>query len=125
MRFPANVRIILVQPESPGNIGAAARAMQTMGLSDLVLVDPACDPGADESYMLAHSAADVVRRARTVPTLAEALADVVFSVGTTRRIRRIGYQVCTPEEAAKEIRDRVSGQPVAIVFGRESSGLTN
>src|SRR5262249_47313270 len=66
MPLPANVRIVLVQPESPGNIGAAARAMQTMGLSDLVLVAPACDPGADESYMLAHSAANIVRRARIV-----------------------------------------------------------
>lgn len=125
MSFPRNVRIVLVQPESPGNVGSAARAMQTMGLSELVLVDPVCDPHADEAYMLAHSAADVVRQARIVATLTEALADTVFSVGTTRRTRRVGYPVFTPEETAQEIRTRGEREPVAIVFGRESSGLDN
>jgi TrmH family RNA methyltransferase len=125
MSFPANVRIVLVQPETAGNVGSAARAMQTMGLSDLVLVAPTCDPHADEAYMLAHSAADVVRRARIVGTLAEALADTVFSVGTTRRTRRVGYPVFSPEETAREIRMRTELEPTAIVFGRESSGLDN
>jgi TrmH family RNA methyltransferase len=125
MSFPGNVRIVLVQPETPGNVGSAARAMQTMGLADLVLVDPVCDPHADEAYMLAHSAADVVRQARVVGTLAEALADTVFSVGTTRRTRRLGYPIYTPEETAREIRRRTEREPAAIVFGRESSGLDN
>lgn len=125
MAFPGNIRIVLVQPETPGNVGSAARAMQTMGLSQLILVDPVCDPHADEAYMLAHSAAEVVREATVVASLEEALADTVFSVGTTRRTRRVGYPVYTPEEVAQEIRRRTEDEPVAIVFGRESSGLDN
>jgi TrmH family RNA methyltransferase len=123
--FPANVRIVLVEPEYPGNVGSTARAMQTMGLSDLVIVAPACDPHSDETYMLAHSAADVVRNLRRVSSLEEALADTVFSVGTTRRTRRVGYPIATPEEAAHQICKRGAEQIMAIVFGRESSGLTN
>jgi TrmH family RNA methyltransferase len=125
MPFPGNVRIVLVQPESPGNVGSAARAMQTMGLSELVVVAPACNLHADEAYMLAHSAADIVRSVRTVPSLAAALSDTVFSVGTSRRTRRVGYPILTPEEVARQVRERTDCQPVAIVFGRESSGLTN
>jgi len=123
--FPANVRIVLVQPEHPGNVGSAARAMQTMGLSDLVVVSPVCDPRSPEAQALAHSAADVVKGLRVVETLQEALADTTFSVGTTRRTRRVGYPVYTPEETAKQIRIRDRAQPAAIVFGRESSGLDN
>jgi TrmH family RNA methyltransferase len=125
MLFPGNVRIVLVQPESPGNVGSAARAMQTMGLRDLVVVSPACNLDADEAFMLAHSAADLLRNLRVVATLGEALDDTVFSVGTTRRTRRVGYPVFTPEDAARQIRRRAESRPVALVFGRESSGLTN
>jgi TrmH family RNA methyltransferase len=125
MPFPGNVRIVLVQPETPGNVGSAARAMQTMGLCDLVVVAPACDLKADEAFMLAHSAADILRNLRVVATLADALKDSVFSIGTTRRTRRVGYPIFTPEEAARQIRARSESQPIALVFGRESSGLTN
>jgi TrmH family RNA methyltransferase len=132
MPFPQNVRIILVEPEYPGNVGSAARAMFTLGLSQLFVVNPACDPHADEAWWLAHSAADVVRNMRLVSRLEEALADTVFSVGTTRRVRRVGYPIFTPEEAVAQIRARgpvfsesAPAAPVAVVFGRESSGLTN
>ena len=125
MSFPANVRIVLVEPEYPGNVGSAARAMFTMGLAELVVVNPACDPHSQETYWLAHSAAQVVRDMRVVGRLDEALADTVFSVGTTRRTRRVGYPVYAPEEAARLICERERVEPVAIVFGRESSGLTN
>lgn len=125
MPFPDNVSIVLVEPEHPGNIGSAARAMFTLGLSQLVVVNPQCDVAADEAFWLAHSAADVVKNIRVVGSLDEALADTVFSVGTTRRIRRVGYPVFTPEETVSQIRDRTQNEPVAIVFGRESSGLTN
>ncbi|MFN0055641.1 MAG: RNA methyltransferase [Planctomycetales bacterium] len=125
MPFPGNIRVVLVQPEFPGNVGAAARAMQTMGLSELVVVDPVCDPLAEEAFWMATSAGELLRGLRVVPTLQAALADTVFSVGTTRRIRRIGYPVFTPEEAAVELRQRAAMQPAAIVFGRESSGLDN
>lgn len=125
MPFPGNVRVVLVQPEYPGNVGSAARAMQTMGLADLVLVDPVCDPRSDEAMALAHSAAAIVRDLRIVSTLGEALADTVFSVGTTRRTRRLGYPIFTPEQAADQVRQRGGIGPTAIVFGRESSGLDN
>jgi tRNA (cytidine32/uridine32-2'-O)-methyltransferase len=125
MSFPNNVRIVLVEPEYPGNVGSAARAMFTLGLSELVVVNPVCDPQSEEAYWLAHSAAEVVKNARVVSRLEEALADTVFSVGTTRRVRRVGYPIFTPEEAVAQIRGREGGAPVAIVFGRESSGLTN
>jgi len=125
MQFPGNVRIVLVQPEHPGNVGSAARAMQTMGLHDLVVVAPNCDPRSSEANALAHSAAEIITNLRVVDSLETALADTVFSVGTTRRTRRVGYPVYTPEETARQIRDRASEQPVAIVFGRESSGLDN
>jgi TrmH family RNA methyltransferase len=125
MSFPENVRIVLVEPEFPGNIGSAARAMFTLGLSQLYVVNPVCDPHAEETYRLAHSAADVVKNVRVVARLEEALADTVFSVGTTRRTRRVAYPIFTPDEAAQQIRERGTEAPVAIVFGRESSGLTN
>lgn len=125
MSFPENVRIVLVEPEFPGNIGSTARAMFTLGLSQLCVVNPVCDPQSEETYWLAHSAAEVVKNIRVVARLEDALADTVFSVGTTRRIRRVGYPIFTPEEAATQIRDRDPIAPVAIVFGRESSGLTN
>jgi len=120
-----HVRVVLVEPEFPGNIGSAARAMMTMGLSQLVLVNPACDPAADEAKWLAHNAIDVLTQARIVPTLEDALADTVFSVGTTRRVRRQQYPIHTPEEAATLVIDQSRSQPAALVFGRESKGLTN
>ncbi|MBI3865323.1 MAG: RNA methyltransferase [Planctomycetia bacterium] len=123
--FPANVRIVLVAPEHPGNIGSAARALFTMGLSQLSVVSPACDPQGDEAWVLAHNAAEVVRNVQVFARLEEALADTVFSVGTTRRTRRVGYPIFLPEEAAGQMRDRGDDAPIAIVFGRESSGLSN
>lgn len=125
MAFPANVRIVLVEPEHPGNVGSAARALWTMGLEHLVVVNPACDPRAEEAYWLAHAASHVIDQMQIVPTLEAALAGTVFSVGTTRRHRRVAYPVFLPGEAVGQIRERAPTQPVAIVFGRESSGLTN
>src|SRR5262245_62194893 len=109
MSFPDNVRIVLVEPEHPANIGSAARAMFTLGLSQLVVVKPACDPYSDEACRLAHSAADVIRNIRVVTRVEEALADTVFSVGTTRRARRVGYRILTPAEAVQQIVQREAG----------------
>lgn len=125
MPFPVNVRIVLVGPESPGNIGAAARAMKTMGLSRLYLVSPACDPRAEDTTWLAHNAGDVLEQARIVPTLSEALAGTVLSVATTQRARRQNAPFYTPEELAPLLLERAVAHDVALVFGRESSGLTN
>lgn len=125
MSFPANVRIVLVEPETAGNVGAAARAMQTMGLADLVVVNPVCNPQDEQASCLAHSAVDILERLRIVPDLGTALAETTFSIATTRRRRRQGFPVFTPEEAADQCYQRGFEAPMAIVFGRESSGLTN
>src|SRR5262245_3175013 len=116
MPFPQNVRIVLVQPEFPGNVGSAARAMFTLGLRELYVVDPVCDPRADESFWLAHSAAEVLEAMHVVPTLADALADTVFSIGTSRRTRRVGYPVMNPEDAVGQAAQRGDAKPVALVF---------
>lgn len=125
MPFPKNVRIVLVEPEHPGNLGSVARAMKTMGLSDLVLVRPQCDPSSDEAIRMAHHAEEVLAQVRTVNRLEEALADICFSVATSQRTRRQGVPFLSPEEAVLQIHGRAAEHPAALVFGRESSGLTN
>lgn len=121
----ACVSIVLVGPESSGNVGAAARALKTMGLRQLVLVAPQCDPFSSEAKALAHNAEDVLAGAIVLPTLDEALRDTVFSVATTQRARRQGQPTLPPEEAASQVLRYGRGAKAAIVFGRESSGLTN
>jgi TrmH family RNA methyltransferase len=125
MSLLANIRIVLVEPEFPGNIGSSARALCTMGLSQLVVVRPQCDPLADEAQWLAHNSINVLRNLRVADSLEEALAGTVFSVGTSMRTRRVWNPIYTPEEAAALLRERCAAQPGAIVFGRESTGLTN
>lgn len=119
------VRIVLVGSESAGNVGAVARAIKTMGLSELWLVQPACDPRAAEARFLAHNAEDVLENSRVVSTLDEALADTAFSVATSQRSRRAGVPYYTAAEVAPLVVERAVGHRVALVFGRESSGLTN
>ena len=125
IRSADNIRIVLVQPESPGNVGAVARALKTMGLSQLVLVAPVCDPRSDDALALAHNATDVLAAARIVPTLEQALSDAGFSVATTNRTRCQNAPFFTPRQLAPELLAKSVSHPVAIVFGRESSGLTN
>jgi len=120
----ANVRIVLVAPTHPGNIGAAARAMRTMGLSDLRLVRPRRFPSA-EATERAAGAFDVLDRARIAGDLSEALADCRWAVAATARPRRLAWVELDPEEAGRELVGRAARGPVAAVFGRESAGLTN
>jgi TrmH family RNA methyltransferase len=119
------IRFVLVGSESPGNIGAAARAIKTMGMSELWLAGPTCDPNAAEARFLAHNAEEVLDSVRIVNTLDEALADTAFSVATSQRPRRAGCPYYTAAEVAPLVRERAAAHRVAIVFGRESSGLTN
>ena len=121
---PANVRIVLVAPTHPGNIGATARAMRTMGLRDLVLVRPRRFPSA-EATERAAGAFDVLDRARVVDGLAEALSDCRWAVAATARPRRLEWRQLDPREAGRELVGRSAAGPVAAVFGRESAGLTN
>jgi TrmH family RNA methyltransferase len=119
-----NVRVLLVGTRHAGNIGAAARALKTMGLRRLELVDPDVVPDA-ESVRLAAHAADVLASARRHLDLASAIADCTLAVATSARDRRLGPPLLTPREAAPAIVEAARGGGVALVFGREPSGLTN
>lgn len=119
------LRIVLVGTQHPGNIGSAARAMKTMGLARLVLVAPEKAPN-DESHALAAGADDVLAAAAVFPTLAEAVADCRLVLGCTARSRRIALDELVPREAAgRAIATAAEGGEVAIVFGRERTGLDN
>ena len=121
----ARVRIVLVRTSHPGNIGAAARAMMTMGLDDLALVEPRRFPDA-EATALASGATDVLERARIVASLGEALAGRTLSVGCSARPREFAGEVLPVREAARRaIAHAARGEDVAFVFGTEMSGLSN
>lgn len=123
--FLANIRVVLVEPKTPGNIGAAARALKTMGLSRLTLVRPVEFRRAQETWYMAHGATEVVEAAEVVETLPEALAGVQYVVGTTHRRRASILQEPLPARAAAvEIVARAQTQQVAVVFGREDHGLS-
>ncbi|HEU0307082.1 MAG TPA: RNA methyltransferase [Lysobacter sp.] len=119
------IRVVLVGTQHPGNIGSAARAMKTMGLSRLVLVAPERAPDAD-SYALAAGADDVLAAAETHPTLADAIADCRLVLGCTARSRRIALEELEPRAAgARVVGEAAGGKEVALVFGRERTGLSN
>ena len=118
------IRIVLVEPTHPGNIGAAARAMKAMGLDRLCLVAPRRFPGA-EATARAAGADDVLQAARIVESLDDALADCGLVLGTTARSRRIEWPVLDAREGARRAVAQAARAPVAVVFGRESAGLAN
>ncbi len=109
----SNIRIVLVQTYHPGNIGASARAMKTMGLTDLVLVNPRCYPDPEASR-LAAGAEDVVDNATVVSSLAEAVTDCVQVVGASARLRSYPLpHYDEPSEMATSLVDNASEAPVA------------
>ncbi|KAF1702308.1 RNA methyltransferase [Pseudoxanthomonas suwonensis] len=120
----ANIRIVLVGTQHPGNIGAAARAMKTMGLSQLVLVSPE-KPLDDTAYRRSAGAEDVLDRAPVHAALAEAVADCRMVLGCTARSRRVQLEQLEPDAGAQRALQATAEGPVAIVFGRERTGLTN
>lgn len=118
------VTIVLVEPSHPGNIGAVARAMKTMGASKLVLVSPKRYPCA-EATERAASADDILSQARVVETLPQALEGIHWVVASSARNRYLEWPVISPSELADLFEtDYIKGE-VAVVFGRENSGLTN
>ncbi len=119
-----DVRIVLVGTQHPGNIGSAARAMKTMGLSRLVLVAPEKAPDRDTQAMAA-GADDLVEAAPVFATLAEAVADCRWVLGCTARSRRIQLEPLHPRDAARRALLAAANGPVALVFGRERTGLDN
>ena len=120
----SRIRIVLVRPLHPGNIGAAARAMKTMGLRHLYLINPRHFPDAQADTMAA-GADDVLRDAVVCQSIDEALQGVVFTVAMTARLRDVSSEVKTPREAMPLLLQQAASQPVALLFGTEMSGLTN
>ena len=121
----SRIRIVLVGTQHPGNIGAAARAMKTMGLARMVLVAP--EKLLDEAaYRRSAGAEDVMGDAPVLATLAEAVADCQLVLGCTARSRRVALEELLPRDAAgRAVASAAEGGEVAMVFGRERTGLTN
>jgi tRNA/rRNA methyltransferase/tRNA (cytidine32/uridine32-2'-O)-methyltransferase len=122
--MPVPVRIVLVEPSHPGNIGAVARAMKTMGLHDLALVAPRNFPHADATARAA-GADDLLAAARICADLDEALADCRLVIGSSARERAIRWPCHTPREAAAELIAACADGPAALLFGPERTGLSN
>jgi tRNA/rRNA methyltransferase len=119
-----NIRVVLTQPSHPGNIGATARAMKTMGLDALYLVNPRHFPH-DEADRRAAGALDVLERAQVCDSLAQALSDCVLAVATSARPRGLKHEMKSAREAAGTLVSAAAVHPVALVFGNETSGLSN
>ena len=118
------IRVVLVDTSHPGNIGAAARAMKTMQLSELYLVRPKRFPCA-ESTARAVGADDLLDRAVVCGELRDALVGCRFVVGTSARSRHLEWPALAPRECATKVVEQSATGCVAIVFGRENAGLTN
>lgn len=119
-----NIRIVLVNTSHTGNMGSAARAMKTMGLKHLYLVDPQDQPDG-KANALAAGATDVLGNATIVDTLEQAIADCGLVVGTSARSRTLQWPMLDSRECGDKLVSEAAHYPVALVFGRESSGLTN
>ena len=119
-----NIAIVLIRTSHPGNIGAAARAMANMGLSDLRLIEPAGFPGP-EATARAAGANHVLENAQICRTLDEAISDSRFVVGTTARSRSIAWPSSDPASVMTELVAQSKAGKVSLLFGREASGLTN
>lgn len=120
----ANIRIVLCQTSHPGNIGATARAMKTMGLTDLHLVAPASFPDAHATVM-ATGAADLLQSAKVCTTLEQALQGCALVIGLSARKRQLSHELLAAREAAQRAVSIAGNQKVALVFGTEMSGLSN
>jgi tRNA (cytidine32/uridine32-2'-O)-methyltransferase len=119
-----SIRIVLVGTTHPGNIGAVARAMKNMGLSDLALVGPRYFPHADATAR-ASGAEDLLASAVVTDNLADAVRDCRFVAGASARARTIDWPVLAPRECAARLVAESADGDVAAVFGPEKSGLTN
>ena len=120
----SRIRVVLARPSHPGNIGAAARAMMTMGIARLCLVRPKRFPDPDARAM-AKGALDVLQSARVCADLDEALAGTTFSVAMSARTRELSHAPLAARAAARELVAAARSDEVAIVFGNETVGLSN
>lgn len=124
-RILTNIKVVLVEPSHPGNVGAAARAMKTMGLSRMCLVAPKSFPDRQATERAA-GADDVLINAEVVSSFADSIADCHYVFATSARQRSLQWPTFTPSQAGHKARHLIqSGQTIAVVFGRENSGLNN
>lgn len=124
---PQNIRVVLVEPSHPGNIGAVARAMKTMGMYKLVLVNPQKFPDQDANARAA-GAEDVLQSARVESDLRSVLSDCTLILGTSVRERQVSWPISNPKAAASKMVEHLiqdEENQIAILFGRENSGLAN
>lgn len=119
-----NIRIVLVETSHTGNMGSTARAMKTMGLSNLYLVNPLVKPDS-QAISMSAGASDVIGNATIVDTLDEALAGCSLVIGTSARSRTLPWPMLEPRECGELSAKTAVTAPVALVFGRERVGLTN
>jgi tRNA (cytidine32/uridine32-2'-O)-methyltransferase len=119
-----NIKVVLVQTSHPGNIGSAARAMKTMELSNLVLVNPKSFPDPKAEEMCSH-ATDVLNNATVVNSIEEAISDCHLVIGASTRNRSIPWPLVDPHECAKKLLTTATQGKAAILFGREQTGLSN
>jgi TrmH family RNA methyltransferase len=123
-KIRTNIHFVLVEPESPGNVGSVARALKTCGFDNLVLVNP-CDISDTEALMMAHRSTDILEKAQIVPDFDTAIGHMRLTVATTMRKRHFRFPFYSPDEIAEKFLQTAPDHPVAIVFGRERTGLTN
>lgn len=122
-----NCRVVLVRPQVAGNIGASARVMHNFGLNQLVLVAPQADPNGPEARQRSTQGEHILRQARIVADLGEALSDCVFAAATSARLGGLFRKQALgpPDEITPHLLDAAASGPVALVIGPEPTGLTN
>jgi TrmH family RNA methyltransferase len=121
---PGHISFILVNPQTPGNIGSAARAIKTMGFHQLLLVNPG-EFKTEEAFCMAHASEKILENAEVYNSLDEAISDKNFVVATTQRGRSSNLPYMTPKEMAEKLVPMSLENKIAIVFGNEKSGLSN
>ncbi len=124
MNILDHIQIVLVETSLPANIGSAARAMKTMGLSHLRLVEPK-HPLDEDAFALSAGAKDLLENAKTFATFDEAVADCQLVIGTSARLRHLQSSLIEPRICGELVVKRAEQGKVALVFGRERVGLTN
>ena len=122
-----NCRVVLVRPQIAANLGAAARVMRNMGLTDLILVAPVADPTDRNARQLSTHGETILDHCRIVGELGDAVADCVFVAGTSARAAGVfrGHTAGPPDEIMPRLVENMAFGPAALVFGPEPTGLTN